>query len=419
MTSRGKALNFGQSDVGVTDSQPLALERWLARKLLAGLRNVPVAIEFWNGVSEHTCHGTPEVTLRVKDRRALWGLVLKPDLYFGDAYSEGRIEVQGNLLRLVQLVGEASEGYTVVEGRVGRLLRKLMSRSPRANTLSGSKQNVHHHYDLSNVFYRLWLDPEHMQYTCAYYPHKDATLSEAQAAKLHHICRKLRIQPGDTVVEAGCGWGGLARFMAMEYGAKVRAYNISHEQVAFATERARREGFSDRVQYIEDDYRNVTGDCDIFVSVGMLEHVGTRQYPELGKVIDKCLRDDGRGLIHTIARNQAKMMNEWIEKRIFPGAYPPTLGEMMAIFEPYQFSVLDVENLRLHYARTLDHWLHNFEAHRDKIEAMFDQVFVRAWRLYLTGSIAAFQGGELQLFQVVFNRYNDNNIPETRDHIYQ
>jgi len=419
MTTRGKALNFDRPRAEATHGQPLAVERWLVRKLLTALHDAPIAIELWNGESIQTFHGVPEVRLRVRDRRALWGLVIKPDLYFGDAYSEGRIRIEGSLLRMLLLAGEAAEDYSVVGGWAGRLFRKLLDRSPRANSLTGSKQNIHHHYDLSNAFYKLWLDPEHMQYTCAYYPFVGATLSEAQTAKLHHVCRKLRIEPGDTVIEAGCGWGGLARFMALEYGAKVKAYNISHEQIAFATERARHEGYADQVQYIEDDYRNASGDCDIFVSVGMLEHVGTPQYPVLGRVIDNCLREDGRGLIHTIGRNKPRMMNQWIEKRIFPGAYPPTLGEMTAIFEPYSFSILDVENLRLHYAQTLEHWLQNFEEHRDEVEKMFDNTFVRAWRLYLVGSIAAFQGGELQLFQVLFNRDRNNDIPATREYLYQ
>ena len=416
----GKALNFEHSHVGVTRGQPLSLERWFARKLLVALGNVPIALELWNGelVKHPVNHSKPEVRVCIRDRRALWGLVAKPDLFFGDMYSQGRIEVKGSLMHLVQLAGDAAEDVSVVKGPIGSFFSGLLARSPRANSISGSKQNIHHHYDLSNEFYQLWLDPEHLQYTCAYYPRAETTLQEAQAAKLHHVCRKLRIQPGDTVIEAGCGWGGLARFMALEYGAKVKAYNISHEQVRFANERAKREGFTDKVQYIEDDYRNASGHCDVFVSVGMLEHVGTRQYPLLGSVIDNCLREDGRGLIHTIGRNQPRLMNAWIEKRIFPGAYPPTLGEMAAIFEPYRFSILDVENLRLHYARTLIHWLENFEANHAGVEEMFDETFVRAWRLYLTGSIAAFQTGELQLFQVLFNRDRDNNIPPTREHLY-
>ena len=161
------------------------------------------------------------------------------------------------------------------------------------------------------------------------------------------------------------------------------------------------------------------GEYDVFVSVGMLEHVGIRDYPVLGDVIERCLKPEGRGLIHTIGRIRPGPMNAWIERRIFPGAYPPSLKEMMDIFEPNRFAVLDVENLRLHYARTLQHWLHRFEHHRDDIEAMMDEEFVRAWRLYLAGSIAAFNAGELQLYQIVFARDINNAVPWSRAHVYR
>ena len=206
--------------------------------------------------------------------------------------------------------------------------------------------------------------------------------------------------------------------MALYYGARVTAYNISSEQIRFARERAEREGYKDRVDYVEDDYRNITGEYDVFVSVGMLEHVGLPAYPVLGKVVNDHLAENGRCLIHSIGRNRPRLMNPWIEKRIFPGAYPPSIAEMMQIFEPNGFSVLDIENLRLHYARTLEHWLYRFDRAEDKVRAMFDPVFVRAWRLYLSGSIAAFLSGNLQLFQVVFARERDNTIPWTREHVY-
>jgi cyclopropane-fatty-acyl-phospholipid synthase len=257
-----------------------------------------------------------------------------------------------------------------------------------------------------------------MQYTCAYFSDPDMSLEEAQVAKLHHLCRKLQLKPGDTVVEAGCGWGGLARFMARNYGVKVRAYNISKQQVSYAQQRAETEGLSDRVEYLLDDYRNIHGEYDVFVSVCMLEHVGKRDYPVLGDVIDRCLKPGGRGLIHTIGRVNPGPMNAWIERRIFPGAYPPSLKEMMDIFEPHRLSVLDVENLRLHYAKTLEHWLERFEHYSDTIEEMMDAEFVRAWRLYLAGSIAAFKVGELQLYQVVFSRNTNNNLPWSRKYIY-
>jgi cyclopropane-fatty-acyl-phospholipid synthase len=233
------------------------------------------------------------------------------------------------------------------------------------------------------------------------------------------VCRKLQLKPGDRVVEAGCGWGGLARHMAKHYGVTVRSYNISHQQIVYAREKAREQGLEGRVEYIEDDYRNLSGTYDVFVSIGMLEHVGRDHYRVLGRVADTCLTDKGRGLIHTIGRNKPELMNAWIEKRIFPGAYPPTLREMMEIFEPSRFSVLDVENIRLHYARTLEHWLERFESHAAEIEKTYDRAFVRAWRLYLCGSIASFTTASLQLFQVVFARERDNDIPRTREHLYR
>jgi cyclopropane-fatty-acyl-phospholipid synthase len=199
---------------------------------------------------------------------------------------------------------------------------------------------------------------------------------------------------------------------------RVRAYNISREQIAFARERARREGLEERVEFIEDDWRNAQGPCDAFVSVGMLEHVGRKNYRELGRVIDRCLTDQGRGLIHTIGQNQSLPFSPWIERRIFPGAYAPTLGEMMEIFSPQDFSVLDVENLRLHYAETLRHWLKRFDDHQDEVRLMFDETFIRSWRMYLAGSIAAFEASYYQLFQVVFNRANCNDVTMTREHLY-
>jgi cyclopropane-fatty-acyl-phospholipid synthase len=282
----------------------------------------------------------------------------------------------------------------------------------------GSRQNIRRHYDLGNDFYALWLG-ETMAYTCAYYPTAQATLEQAQVAKMDHVCRKLRLSAADSVVEAGCGWGSLALHIAGRYGAKVRAFNISKEQLEFARRRAREQGMESRVEFIEDDYRNISGSYDAFVSVGMLEHVGRENYPELGRVAKRALTAEGRGLIHSIGRNRPESFHAWIEQRIFPGAYPPSIGEMMQIFEPSSLSVLDVENLRLHYAQTLRDWLERYEAALESVRAMhYDESFVRMWRLYLAGSIAGFEMGSMQLFQVLFTKQENNSIPLTREFMY-
>ena len=221
---------------------------------------------------------------------------------------------------------------------------------------------------------------------------------------MDHVCRKVRLNRGERVVEAGCGWGALALHMARHYGVKVRAFNISREQIAYARERAKAQGLANEVEFVLDDYRNITGHYDEFVSVGMLEHVGVGELStSSGGSSTAASSDTGLGLIHTIGRNRAKPMHRWIDRRIFPGAHPPSLKEMMDIFEGRHFSVLDVENIRLHYAKTLEWWSILYERAADSVAKMFDDRFVRMWRLYLLGSQAAFTVGELQLFQVVFS----------------
>jgi cyclopropane-fatty-acyl-phospholipid synthase len=392
------------------------MDRFAAKKLLDFLGCPSIRIVLWDGARVSLADVAPLATLYFRDRASLYLTILRPELYWGDLYSLGRVDVEGDLVELLDTVYRSLRDQN--NGSVLNGLNKFLSHKKIRNTFGKAADNIHHHYDIGNDFYRLWLDRDAMQYTCAYFPDPVMTLEEAQLAKMDHVCRKLQLKPGDSVVEAGCGWGGFALHMARHYGVTVRAYNISRQQVAYAREKARAEGLADRVEYVLDDYRNIRGEFDAFVSVGMLEHVGPADYPVLGRVIDKCLKPGGHGLIHSIGRNRPRPMNAWIERRIFPGAYPPSLGEMMDIFETNRLSVLDVENLRLHYAMTLGEWLQRFEQNAKQVEEMMDERFVRAWRLYLSGSKAAFTSGQLQLFQVVFARESDNSIPWSRTHQY-
>lgn len=387
----------------------------LLRNLLERLGNPPIELELAGGAVASSPGGPPVACIRIADRTTLFRLALNGAIEFGDAYADGRLEVDGDLAAVLdEVYRHAPPPQEAPAGGTRWLARPQRGRS---NTLRGSKDNIHRHYDLGNEFYSLWLG-QTMAYTCAYYPHPGASLDEAQVAKMDHVCRKLRLEPGETVIEAGCGWGTLALHMARRYGVRVRAFNISAEQVAWARAQADATGLAASVEFVEDDYRNIDGTCDKFVSVGMLEHVGLGNYRGLGAVVARCLREDGLGLIHSIGRNRPAPMHPWIEKRIFPGAYPPSLWEMRDIFEPFDFSVLDVENLRLHYARTLDHWWAAFESARDRVARMFDERFVRLWRLYLAGSAAAFRAGQLQLFQVVFAPGRNNAVPWTRARLY-
>lgn len=386
------------------------------QKLLAFLRRqlgpVPIALVL-RGAENLPKNGDPIVaTVRIPERSTLLSIALDPEVGFGDAYSAGRIEVDGDLVRTMETAYQSSR----LRPWLWRVRSKWMTRS-QANTRRGSARNIHQHYDLSNDFYRMWLD-ERMLYTCAYFPTPEASLEAAQEAKLEMVCRKLRLRPGETVVEVGCGWGGLAIYMAQRYGVRVKAYNISHEQIRYAREWAEREGVTDSVEFIEDDYRTVKEKFDVFCSVGMLEHVGPDHYHELGRVIHRAIGDTGRGFLHYIGRNRPAPLSVWIRKRIFPGGYTPSIRESMEVLEPQSFSVLDIENLRMHYAKTLEHWLARFEAAFDTVVREKGMEFARMWRLYLAGSVAAFRTGKLQLFQVLFAGKNSRFTPWTREDLY-
>jgi cyclopropane-fatty-acyl-phospholipid synthase len=403
---------FGQAEARAPRTIPRlrSAERWAAERLLTLLGSPPLRFALWNGDTISRC-SAPAATLRMNSRRVLLGLLANPQLRFGEAYTDGGLEIEGDLGRVLDLLFEAPDHSS----RLWDAFLRWRQRFTR-HSLRRARRDVRRHYDLGNDFYALWLDRQ-MAYTCAYFPTPQATLEEAQLAKFDHVCRKLRLRPGERVVEAGCGWGSLALHMARLYGVSVTAYNVSREQIQYARERARREGLGDRVEFREDDYRKIQGRYDAFVSIGMLEHVGRSNYPELGEVIAGCLTRRGRGLLHSIGRSRPRAMNPWIERRIFPGAYIPSLREMLLVLEPNGLSMLDVEDLRPHYARTLEEWLKRFEKHAGAIERRFDASFVRAWRLYLASSIAAFRCGSVQLFQVLFAR-PEYPAAWTRAHLY-
>lgn len=390
------------------------MERVLLRKILAHLGNPAIRVVLWNG--EEVVPSGPTIgCLKIHDRATLWKLAWNHSIAFGDAYMSGHITIEGNLIELLTSLFDSMRKIPRIPSALDIGSYTQPRRTPR--TTADSRESVHHHYDIGNDFYKLWLD-EQLVYTCAYFADPGFSLEQAQVAKLDHVCRKLKLSPGQTVVEAGFGWGALSLHMAAKYGVTVKAFNLSHEQTTYARARARDAGLDDRIEFIEDDYRNISGEYDAFVSVGMLEHVGVANYVDLGKLINRSLKPSGLGLIHSIGRNVAAPMDPWTEKRIFPGAHPPSLREMMDIFEPSRFSILDIENLRLHYARTLEFWLERFEKAAEKVSQMFDESFVRAWRLYLAASAATFASDELQLFQVVFAPPANNHIPWTRTHLY-
>ncbi len=390
--------------------------RLLFQRVLDSRGSPPVTVELADGQMVYSAAKPPVARIIVRDRTKLLRLIADPMYEFGELYTSGDLEVVGDLIELFTCMNTSMQ-----ESHRGKSPRGLLSaiRHRRGrSTMSAARKNIHRHYDIGNDFYKIWLDDQ-LIYTCAYFPDREMSLEEAQVAKLDHVCRKLQLRPDETVVEAGCGWGALALHMAEHYGVRVKAYNISHEQIAFARERALQKQLQSRVEFIEDDWRCINDAADAFVSVGMLEHVGPENYKRLGEIIKRCIGGTGRGLIHTIGMNRPRPLDPWTEERIFPGAQPPSLGQMCDIFEPGNLSIIDVENLRLHYALTLRHWLERFEASADSVRRMFDERFVKLWRLYLSSSVTAFETGWLQLFQVVFAPGTSNRVPWTRAFQYE
>ncbi len=380
--------------------------RWLgAAAQIAGARilkaagNPPVRILLPDGTAVEAREAAVAFTLRIRSWGALAAMLADPETGFAENYASGAVELEGPLAEFCETIYRHYPRQGDSRGAWSWLSRYLdwtQRRSVRA-----AKKHIRRHYGLGNEFYRLWLDEE-MLYTCAFFPREDASLEEAQIAKMERVARKLALEPGERVVDAGCGWGAFALYIARVHGCRVRAFNISEEQIAWARRRCRELGLEGRVEFVLDDYRNITGAYDVFASIGMLEHVGVEHYGELGEVIRRTIGETGRGLLHFIGRSCPAPLSPWIRKRIFPGAYAPALSEMLPLLEAGAYHVADVENLRSHYARTLRCWRERFEAAEPQVAAMFDEEFARAWKLYLAGSEASFRSGTLELYQVLF-----------------
>ena len=401
-----------QSSVRPTEGPVSArsLDAWLLHRLAARIKTSRLAYAT-DAAFVPAAERPPLATLRLHGRQTFLGLLANPELFFGDAFAEGRIDIEGDL------VGALEAAYRSLEDEPVHLRDRLQAR--KKQTPSRARRNIHSHYDLSNDFYGLWLDRE-LVYSCAYFDRPDASLEEAQIAKMDHICRKLGLRSGETVIDIGSGWGSLALHMARRWGVRAIGCNVSHEQVRYARERARREGLADRVEFLEEDYRRIDRRCDALVSVGMLEHVGRQSMVDFGHMMARCVRrDGGRGLLHFIGRDRPRPINAWIARNVFPGGYIPTLDEVTRdALATAHCSVVDVENLRFHYARTLHHWRLRYERAVAQGRVGFDERFRRLWRLYLAGSEAAFRAGSLQLFQVTFAPSDAAHLPWTRERLY-
>ncbi|WP_299308123.1 cyclopropane-fatty-acyl-phospholipid synthase family protein [uncultured Croceicoccus sp.] len=369
--------------------------------------------------------GFPDVRIRFTDASVPRDIVLDPRLGAAETFMDGRLVIeQGGIMELVELLRSNSPWDR--GGSIGQpaLLRRLGNRVAFAreavNNRIGSQRNVAHHYDIGNALYRLMLDADHMQYSCAYWPDGVDTLEQAQEAKLAHIAAKLRLCDGQTVLDIGCGWGGMAIYLARHFDVRVHGITLSREQIELARERAADAGVADRVTFELVDYRDLPARgtrFDRIVSVGMFEHVGRPQFETFFENCANLLNDDGVMLLHTIGRiGGPGTTDAFTRKYIFPGGYIPALSETVAASEKFRLIASDVEMLRLHYARTLRAWYDRCMAHREAIEAMYDARFFRMWTFYLAGAVSSFENGGMCNYQIQYCR-DRRALPLTRDYI--
>jgi len=391
----------------------------LSRKFLEGyVKSGTLTVQGIDGSSRSYGVGPPFVGIRIRDRRWPLRLVMNPALAVGEGYASGAFTLEsGDLQGLLEIC--------VRNTRWGRdhWLLGVMSWCAKAarwlyqyNPMPRSRANVAQHYEFSGDFFDLFLDSQR-QYSCAYFMSDEDDLEQAQQQKMRHIAAKLCLEPGMTVLDIGCGWGGLAIFLAQQCGVRVTGITLSREQWQIAQQQAERAGVADRVNFQLLDYRQVQKQFDRVVSIGMFEHVGVAHYKRFFKQVRKCLAPDGVALVHSIGRADGPgATNAWTRKYIFPGGYSPALSEVLPVVERQQLHVADIEILRLHYAKTLECWLERCTARRDEIRQMFDERFCRIWEFYLAGAMASFRWGGLMVFQVQLSREIDA-VPITRDYI--
>ncbi|NHN84267.1 methyltransferase domain-containing protein [Acetobacter musti] len=378
-------------------------------------------VTFANGKTSHYQGTTPgpHAAMRLTTPAAERSLLLNPGLGFGESWMDGSITPLNctlyDLLHVLMLNAMNPAGH--IGESLAAAARYLRRKKIQFNPESRSRKNVAHHYDLGEPLYDLFLDKDR-QYSCAYFRTGNETLDEAQEAKKHHIAAKLLLnRPDLSVLDIGCGWGGMALTLAKDYGATVTGVTLSTEQLRTARARAEAAALSDRVRFELMDYRHVSTQYDRIVSVGMFEHVGIAHYRTFFEKIRDCLTEDGVALIHSIGRNDGPgTTNPWIDKYIFPGGYSPCLSETFAAIEPTGLWVTDCEILRLHYAKTIAIWRDRFAKNRDKAKALYDERFCRMFEFYLAGAELSFRVQGHMNFQLQLTR-SQTAVPLTRDYI--
>ncbi|WP_066706263.1 SAM-dependent methyltransferase [Curvibacter delicatus] len=379
------------------------LSPWVTQ--LKAKTNLPVLIQWGDNPAPGSGlrlgeFSQPKVVIQVRKASAI-PLLLSPSLdSLGEAYVEGQIDVTGSVDDVLDIAHRLAEAGSKTEGRLSRMVRRF------THTKNTDREDIQYHYDVSNAFYQVWLDPA-MVYSCAYFENGDETLAEAQTKKIDHILTKVQLQPGQRLLDIGCGWGALVMRAASKFGARCLGVTLSQRQFELATERVRQAGLQDRVEIRLQDYRDVQGQFDRITSVGMFEHVGIQHLPGYFSRINELLTDEGWVLNHGITSTDANDGEtshgggRFIDRYVFPHGELPHIGTVLRTMQEGGLEALDIESLRRHYARTTGLWSQAFEANGEKLKAMVDEKRWRIWRVYLAGSQWAFEHDEVSLYQVL------------------
>ena len=388
------------------------VDKLFYENLFEGLFSDPCQVKFWDGDIHQFGEGEPKFQIIFREPLSKSELIGDSSLAFGEAYMQDKLEIEGSVREVIESLYKNPDSF-LHQNPAYLKLAKFIS-----NGIRKSKENVHHHYDIGNDFYRLWLD-DTLTYSCAYFKSPEDTLVQAQKNKVDHILRKLNLHEGQRLLDIGCGWGELILAAAQQYRVKALGITLSQEQYEQVKSRIEQEHLQDRVDVQLLDYREINDQVfDRIVSVGMLEHVGKEHLGEYFATVQKLLVDGGISLLHSITGRDGNGTNSWINKYIFPGGYIPMVSELIRQMESHDFYLLDVESLRNHYTRTLEHWAHNFEQALPKIRETKDETFIRMWRLYLQASAANLSCGNIDLHQFIFSKGPNNHLPWTRDYIY-
>lgn len=396
------------------------MEKMLIHKFCQRVKYYSFSIDYWDGTSNNYGEGDPAFKIIFNDKIPAVKILKDPSLALAEAYMDGIIDFRGNLQQIVETVYKINIPF--FEKKDFGRLKKFFSSEKNSTSLINQRKDIKHHYDLGNDFYELWLD-ETMSYSCAYFCSPEDSLYQAQLQKIDYTLKKLQLHPEESILDIGCGWGWLIIRAAQQYGVKALGITLSEEQYNKTKQRIVELGLIGQVDVKLMDYRTLAESCsekfDKVVSVGMVEHVGKANLLKYMQTVDKLLVPGGISVLHCITGQIEAPCNRWIRKYIFPGGYIPSIRELIWLLPENSFHLLDAESLRMHYAKTLEHWAKNFEKNIDYVREKYGERFIKMWRLYLNSCAASFRASDLDIHQIIFSKGLNNGLSMTRHHLYR